>query len=262
MYKSNKVSKFQLIICLNFCILYSCTWSIFYEPEDKTVVFDIPAAEMCDLESDYTSRFVCKEAPTVPLNPTQELAEQIRCVNEITRRTMPEERVSEITNILVQECPDYALDIYLIGVPESYNWNRNHYEGDYRIYYDSDESCENCEGGTRYSEGECDPDSDSNCTATSCGPFHIRHIYPSRNFSCEELKNERFSVQWMCDWMSDYYPNIAGHNGGVMGSRDGRSDKYGYRHFLLKQLAIDENCNNEEWGWGNNNRIVYRPTSD
>lgn len=228
----------------------------------------IPPAEMCDENSNYSERFVCKVPSEESTTPRQELAAQIRRVNEITNRPRTERRVARITDILMDECPEYALDIYLIGVPESYNWNPSRYHGDYRIRYDLNEPCEDCFCVTDacYSDDVCNPSSDENCVPTSCGPFHIRHIY--RDFECEDLKNERFSVEWMCDWMSDNYPNIAAHNAGLRGaSTHSASDDYGYRHFLLKELVTSNHAQDiKDWGWGRNaasgNRIVYLPPID
>lgn len=232
----------------------------------EQVVLNFPAAEMCDASSDYSSRFICKAPPEVPLNPRQELSGQIRLANQITNREMPERRVAQVTDYLLDECPEYALDIYLIGVPESYNWNRNRYRGDYRVQYELGEPCENCTcvSDACYSEDSCDPNEEENCVATSCGPFHIRHIY--RDFDCDDVRNERFSIEWMCNWMGDHYPNIAAHNAGLRGaSTHSAADDYGYRHFLLKELITSNHGHNlDDWGWGLNassgNRIVYLPS--
>lgn len=226
----------------------------------------IPPAEECEATGEYMQRFVCKATPVAPMNPRQELASQIRRVNMITNRPMTERRLSRVTDYLLDECPDYALDVYLIGVPESYNWNRDRYEGDYRIRYELEEPCEDCfcVEDACYSGDDCNPASDENCVPTSCGPFHIRHIY--RDFECEDLKNERFSVEWMCDWMSNNYPNIAAHNAGLRGaSTHSASDDYGYRHFLLKELVTSDHEHDlNDWGWGRSGssltRIVYLPS--
>lgn len=226
---------------------------------------NIPPAPMCDTSFEYMSTLFCKAPTEIPQNPTQRLVEQIILANEITSRPMPRRRVNDIASKLMDECPEYALDIYLIGIPESYNWNRSEYEGDFRIQFAEGESCEDCvcTNDGCFSTDPCNPNESDNCVATSCGPFHIRPIY--RDFSCEDLKNERFSIQWMCDWMNDNYPNIAAHNAGIRGaSTHSGADDYGYRHFLLKELVTSDHVHEiDDWGWGRNaassNRIVYLP---
>lgn len=228
-------------------------------------VVSFGAEETCDYTTQYMSNLICKDIPPVPPTPQQELARQIVMVNDITNRPMPRSRVNHIANELINECPEYALDIYLIGVPESYNWNRSQYEGDFRIQYEDGEPCADCtctHDGC-FSRESCDPNEVENCVATSCGPFHIRPIY--RDFSCEDLKDERFSIEWMCNWMVNNYPNIAAHNAGVRGaSTHAGADDYGYRHFLLKELVTSDHVHEiDDWGWGRNelssNRIVYLP---
>lgn len=231
--------------------------------DDTVVIDDLPTCEDSEkylefLIQEQEEQICIFKAPV--LTEEEILLGQIRRANELTSRPMSSEREEYIAEILHNICPEYALDIYILGIPESYNWNRSEYLGDYRIQYEGEE-CDQ-RGVERlhdseycYSRSRCDPNSEENCVPTSCGPIQIRHIY--RPYGCDYYNNERNSIRYACQWMSDHYPNIAAYNAGINGAaRDSRSDLYGYRHFVIREIALGHS-NIENWSWGSRNRIIY-----
>jgi hypothetical protein len=233
------------------------------EQNEGPAIDDMPICEDSEKYIEFLiqeqEEYVCIFKMPV-LTEEEILLEQINRVNEVTQRGMSERRAEYIAGILHDICPEYALDIYILGVPESYNWNRNEYLGDYRIEYTGEE-CDQ-RGVERVYDSEycygrdvCDPNVEENCVPTSCGPLQIRHIY--RPHDCDYYNNERNSIRYACQWMSDHYPNIAAYNAGINGAaRDSRSDSYGYRHFVIREIALGHS-DIENWSWGTRNRIIY-----
>lgn len=263
-----KALKISLVVLLAIYAFFLACGESFSEQDfdnsedDSFLAVSDCEPDMCSIEVDYSMH-------SVNLSPAEgvqrdDLIRQIQIVNSVTKRTMREQRIESIASLLVDTCPQHALDVYLIGVAESYSWNPRRYEGDFRIHYSLGEDCTDCFCTHKgcYSSEDCNPDEDENCLATSCGPFHVRHIF--HNFTCDEIKNERFATEWLCDWFDRYYPNIAAVNAGIRGStQHDKSDDYGYRHFILRELAASNRVPNpDEWSWGrgeNQRRIVYQP---
>ncbi len=264
-----KILKISLVVLLViYAVLVACGENFneqdFDNSEDDSFMEESGCDDtICSIEIDYSDHQI-QNLTAEEIDQKDDLVRQISIVNSVTERTIRPERVESLASMIVDACPQHALDVYLIGVAESYSWNPRRYEGDFRIHYPLESDCTDCFCTQKgcYSSEDCDPDQDENCFATSCGPFHVRHVF--HNFTCEEIKDERFATEWICNWFDMYYPNIAAVNAGIRGStQHDKSDDYGYRHFILRELATSNRVPDpEQWSWGqgeNQRRIVYQP---
>jgi len=135
-------------------------------------------------------------------------------------------------------CPEHADEVFNLGLYESGYMDR-YLRGDWRLYQPRGESCpvgwDRTDRGC-YSRHACDPDEDANCIPTSCSYWQIRGIYRGRPSCATAIREDDVSVQWVCDWVEDNWPNVAAYNAGHAGSRAGRAQPYANRVYIGVEL--------------------------
>jgi len=154
-------------------------------------------------------------------------------------------------------CPDMASEVFSLGLYESGYVDHNQ-RGDWRLYQPRSNNCpddwQQTDRGC-YSQHSCEPGKDYRCSPTSCSYWQIRSIYRSRPNCQASIDDNNMSIQWVCEWLTDNWPNVAAYNAGRAGSRQGRSQAYANRVYTGIEL-LEGQGNLDEWTYSNR-RFVH-----
>lgn len=191
-------------------------------------------------ECEETNGYILRQAH---INRAAQLLAMARGIDFIEPKSY--ELFDEAEQIMMQignRCSRWTDEIYVLGLFES-GYSQRYLQGDHREYIrrhhlvhhecpdgwiDNGHGC--------FSPYRCETDINIECVPTSCGYWQIRTIFENRP-SCNQLvDNTEISIDFVCDWLDDNYPNIAAYNAGNAGAREGRGQAYSNRVFIALEL--------------------------